>query len=164
MFEFLRRSWIILSFRVFGLLSSSLLLYSQRFGRNVLRQVFLVVLRSLHGTSNHALFVIHGVGVVCSNSCWTSESEFLGVINLVFLHRYELLMLCMISFYLSSYYYFFSYRRWFHRLLSEVGDRSRGRQEGSLSIATTPRCRGGTTPFTRLLHFYPWYVPYIAGC
>ena len=48
-----------LSLRVFGLFSSSLLLFPQRFGRYVLCQVF-VELGNLHGTSNYVLYWIHG--------------------------------------------------------------------------------------------------------
>ena len=53
-----------LSFRVFEPLSSSLLLYSQRFGRCVLRpetpeEMFLVELRSLHGTLNRGHYLIY---------------------------------------------------------------------------------------------------------
>ena len=47
-----------LSLRVFGLLSLSLLLFPQCFGRYVLR-VF-VELGNLHGTSNYVLYWIHG--------------------------------------------------------------------------------------------------------
>ena len=41
---------------------------------------------------------------------------------------------------------------------------SRGRPEGSFSIATTPRCRGERYSFPRIASLYPWYVPYIADC
>ena len=48
-------AWWFLKFWIFGLLSSFLLLYSQHFGRYVLRpfRLFPVDLGSLHGTSNH---------------------------------------------------------------------------------------------------------------
>ena len=37
--------------------------------------------------------------------------------------------------------------------VSEVGDRSKGRREGSFSIATSPRCKRGRYSFPRLIHF-----------
>ena len=46
--------------------------------------------------------------------------------------------------------------------VSKVGDRSRGRLEGSFSTATTPRCRGGCYSSPWIAPLYPWYVPYIA--
>ena len=48
--------------------------------------------------------------------------------------------------------------------VSKVGDRTQGRPEGSLSIATTQRCRGGCYSFLLIAPPYPWYVPYIAEC
>ena len=46
--------------------------------------------------------------------------------------------------------------------VSKDGDRSRGRPEGSLQIATTPRCKGGHYSFPWIALLYSWYVPYNA--
>ena len=43
---------------------------------------------------------------------------------------------------------------------SKVDDHSRGRLEGSLSIATTLRCREGCDSFPWIALLYPSYVPY----
>ena len=40
-----------------------------------------------------------------------------------------------------------------HTIKKVVGDRSCGWPVGSLPIATTPTCRGGASPFPRLLYF-----------
>ena len=45
-----------------------------------------------------------------------------------------------------------------------VGDRSRGRPEGSFSIATTSRSRGRRYSFSWIAPLYPWSVPYNTEC
>ena len=39
-----------------------------------------------------------------------------------------------------------------------------GNQKAPFSIATTPRCRGRSYSFPRIVPLYPWYVPCIAEC
>ena len=39
-----------------------------------------------------------------------------------------------------------------------------GDPKGPLSIATTPRCRGGHYSFPWIAPLYPWYVPYNVEC
>ena len=59
---------------------------------------------------------------------------------------------------LTEYYlYIYIYK-------SKVGDRSRGRPEGSFSIATTPRCRDGGYSFPWFAPLYSWSIPYKAEC
>ena len=128
--------YIFLSFRVFRLLSSSLLLYSQTFGRHVLRvswrtrgpkrnfeprplfnsraSLALIPLTITGYNVKYSRFVTHrqlGVNLPpldnCHSeaqgtnayycygvSCKTVQSEFLRLVNLMFLHHYEWLLLC----------------------------------------------------------------------
>ena len=48
-------------------------------------------------------------------------------------------------------------------LVSKVGNRSRGRPEGSF-FTTTPRCRGKRYSFPRISPLYLSYGPYNAKC
>ena len=54
----------------------------------------------------------------------------------------------------------------FHNIskVSKVGNLRQGRPEGSFSIATTPRCRGGHYSFPWIVPLYLWSIPYNAEC
>ena len=72
-------AWWFLSLRVFGLFSSSLLLFPQSFGPICppdLLQAF-VELGSQHGTSNYVLYWIHGV--TCSDSVSHNPVQVLSI-------------------------------------------------------------------------------------
>ena len=82
--EFLMQSWMsfFLSFRVFGLLTSFLLLYKQCFGRCVLRPSSGDSCRILPGTSNHVLYLIHGVA--CFDTVNHNPVQVLSIPELLF--------------------------------------------------------------------------------
>ena len=63
-----------LSLRVFGLLSSSLLLFPQRFGQYILLLQVFVELGNLHRTTNYVLYGFHGILNTCTR-LWLTESE-----------------------------------------------------------------------------------------
>ena len=39
-----------------------------------------------------------------------------------------------------------------------------GGQNAPFSIATTPRCSGGSYSIPSIAPLYPWYIPYFAEC
>ena len=53
---------------------------------------------------------------------------------------------------------------WVSNCQSKVGNLSWGWPEGSFSIATTLRCRGGHYFIPWIGPLYSWYIPYNAEC
>ena len=66
---------------------------------------------------------------VCPRLQLTSHTKLTSTLSRIKCERYIFIKKCVRSF------------------IEVVGDRSRGRPEGSFSIATTPGCRGGRYPF-----------------
>ena len=59
-----------------------------------------------------------------------------------------------------QYIYIYIYIYIFGKLVTVV----EGEQKSPFSIATTPRCSGGSYSFPRIVPLYPWCLPYIAAC
>ncbi len=79
--------------------------------------------------------------------------------NKLNIHVHRCIYICMwicIYMYMHKYIYIYIY------ISCKLVDRSRGWPDGSFSIATTPRYRGGHNSFPWIAPLYPWSLPYKA--